>query len=169
MSGNQYGFIPQKSTIDANMAVKGFVEPALSAGDIVVLINLDVKDAFNAAFWPSILNGLKDYNCSKNFYNLFKSYFSPISAVISANNIVIHKKVTKGAPQGSCSGPGYWNIPYNSILNSPFMKHTKVLPFADHLLLALRSSTTKAAENISSIEMTNITAWAKNNKIKFND
>jgi hypothetical protein len=72
------------------MAFKGFVEPALVAGYIVVLINLDVKDAFNAAFWPSILNGLKDYNCSKNVYNLSKIYFSDRSAVISSNNIVIH-------------------------------------------------------------------------------
>jgi hypothetical protein len=60
MSENQYGFMPQKSTLDAAMAVKGFVEPALAVGDIVVLISLDVKGAFNAAFWPSILNGLKD-------------------------------------------------------------------------------------------------------------
>jgi hypothetical protein len=83
------------------MAVKGFVHPALAAGDIVVLISLDVKGAFDAAFWPSILNCLKDYNCSKNLYNLSKSYFSGRSAVISSKNIVIHKTVTKGAPQGS--------------------------------------------------------------------
>jgi hypothetical protein len=81
------------------MAFKGFVEPALSAGDIVVLISLGVKDPFYAAFWPSILNGLKDYSCSKNFYNLSKSYFSDRSAVISSNNIIIHKKFTNGAPQ----------------------------------------------------------------------
>ena len=89
MSRNQYGFMPQKSTVDDAMAVKGFVEPALAAGDIVVLISLDVKGAFDAAFWPSILNGLKDYNCSKNLYNLSKSYFSDRCAVISSNNIVI--------------------------------------------------------------------------------
>jgi hypothetical protein len=49
------------------------------------------------------------------------------------------------------------------------MKHTKVVAFADDLLLAIRSSTTRAAENISNIEMTKITAWAKNNKIRFNE
>jgi hypothetical protein len=75
MSGNQHSFMPLKSTIVANMAVKGFVEPALAAGDIVFLINLDVKDAFKAAFLPSILNDLKDYNCSKNLYNLSKKLF----------------------------------------------------------------------------------------------
>ena len=98
MSGNQYGFMPQKSSIDAAMAVKEFVESALVAGDIVVLISLDVVGAFNAAFWPSILNGLKDYSCPKNLYNLSESYFSDRSAIISSNNIVLHKTVTKGAP-----------------------------------------------------------------------
>ena len=165
MSGKQYGFIPQKSTIDAGMAVKEFVESALVAGDIVVLISLDVEGAFNAAFWPSILNVLKDYSCPKNLYNLSKSYFSDRSAIISSNNIVLHKTVTKGAPQGSCCGPGYWNIQYNSLLNTPFLKHT----FADDLIPAIRNSTTRAAENIANVEMTKISAWAKNNKIKFNE
>jgi hypothetical protein len=49
------------------------------------------------------------------------------------------------------------------------LKHTKVVAFADDLLLAIRSSITMAAENISNIEMNKITAWAKNNNIKFNE
>jgi hypothetical protein len=44
--------MPQKSTIDANMAVKEFVEPALAAGDIVVLINPDVKTSLSLLFCP---------------------------------------------------------------------------------------------------------------------
>jgi hypothetical protein len=88
--------MPQKSTTDAVMAVKGFVEKALAAGDIIALISLDVKGAFDAVWWPSILNGLKEYNCSKNLYNLSKSYFSDRSAIISSNNIVLQKTVTKG-------------------------------------------------------------------------
>jgi len=63
MNKNQFGFTPQKSTTDAAMAVKGFVEEGLSAGEIIVLISLNVKGAFDAAWWPSILNGLKAYNC----------------------------------------------------------------------------------------------------------
>jgi hypothetical protein len=82
---------------------------------------------------------------------------------------VLRKTVTKGAPQGSCSCPGYWNIQYNSLPNTPFMKHIKVGAFADDLILAIRSSTTRAAENISNIEMYKITTWAKNNKISFNE
>ena len=107
MNNNQYGFTPQRSTTDAAMAVKGFVEEGLETGEIIVLISLDVKGAFDAARWPSILNGLKAYNCPKNLYNLSKSYFSQRSAVLSFNNVSIQRTVTKGTPQGSCWGPGY--------------------------------------------------------------
>jgi hypothetical protein len=82
---------------------------------------------------------------------------------------VLHKTVTYGTPHGSYSGLGYLNIQYNSLLNTPFMKHTKVVAFADDLILAIRSSSTMGAENKANIEITKIIAWAQNNKISFNE
>jgi len=169
MNKNQYGFTPQRSTTDATMAVKGFVEEGLAAGEIRVLISLDVKGAFDAARWPSILNGLKAYNCPKILYNLSKSYFGQRSAVLSFNNVSIKRKVTKGSPQGSYCGPRYWNILYNSLLNIQFTKSSKAVAFADDLILAVRKETIRAAENISNFEMSKITAWSRNNKINFNE
>ena len=49
MNKNQYGFTPQRNTTDAAMAVKEFVEEGLAAEEIIVLISLDVKGAFDAA------------------------------------------------------------------------------------------------------------------------
>ena len=69
----------------------------------------------------------------------------------------------------SCCGPGYWNIQYNSLLNLQFTKSTKAVAFADDLIIAIRSETIRAAENISNIEISKITKWAKNNKINFNE
>jgi len=49
MNKNQYGFKPQKRITDAAMAVKEFVQEGLAAGEIIVLIILDVKGSFDAA------------------------------------------------------------------------------------------------------------------------
>jgi len=106
MNKNQFGFTPQRSTTNAAMAVKRFIEEGLSAGEIIVLISLDVKGAFDAAWWPSILNGLKDYNCPKNLYKLSKIYFSQRTAVFLLNNVSMQRTITKGTPQGSYCGPG---------------------------------------------------------------
>jgi len=54
MNNNQFGFTPQRCNIDAAMALKNFVI-GLAAGDVTVLISLDIKGAFDAAWWPAIL------------------------------------------------------------------------------------------------------------------
>jgi hypothetical protein len=72
-------------------------------------------------------------------------------------------------PQGSCCGPGYWNIQYNSLLNLNFAKWTKVIAFADDLLIVVKAATIAEVENFTNIEMTKIIKWSKENKLKFND
>jgi len=49
MNKNQYGFTPQKSTNDAAITVKNVVTDGLAAGDVLVIVSLDVKGAFDAA------------------------------------------------------------------------------------------------------------------------
>ena len=58
LNKNQYGFIPQTSTIDAIMAVKEFVLEGFSKGEITVTVSLDVEGAFNSAWAPSVLKNL---------------------------------------------------------------------------------------------------------------
>jgi hypothetical protein len=55
MNNKQYGFTPQRSTINAAVAVQDFVEEGLNSGDVLVIVSLDVKGAFDAVWWPSIL------------------------------------------------------------------------------------------------------------------
>jgi len=50
MNENQYGFRPQKCTIDVAMAIKDFVQKGLAAGEVIALISLDVQGAFDAAW-----------------------------------------------------------------------------------------------------------------------
>jgi len=49
------------------------------------------------------------------------------------------------------------------------MHRTKTTAFADDLILATRGSTVIEAENMANIELTKISAWAKDNKIHFNE
>jgi hypothetical protein len=72
MNTNQYGFTPQKGTIDAAMEVKDIVMEGLAVGEVIMLVSLDVKGAFDAAWWPSILNGLRACGCPRNLYDVTK-------------------------------------------------------------------------------------------------
>jgi len=65
LNGNQYGFLPQKITVDAAMVTEGFVWENLQQRNYVVMVSLDVRGAFDAAWWPSILSSLRDLRCPK--------------------------------------------------------------------------------------------------------
>jgi len=169
MNSNQFGFTPQKSTTDAIMAVKNVITEGLEAGDVFVLVSLDVKGAFDSAWWPAILNGLRAYECPNNLYKLARSYFTQRSASLSTNNYRFQKEVSKGCPQGSCCGPGFWNIQYNTILNLNFTRRTTAIAFADDLLLITRGESVREAENFANIEISKINLWSKSNKIDFNE
>jgi len=49
---NQYGFIPQKGTVDAAMCVKTFIEESLRLKQCFFIVSFDVTGAFEAAWWP---------------------------------------------------------------------------------------------------------------------
>ena len=169
LTDKQFGFTPQKSTTDAAMEAKQFIEPVLEKRGLVIMTSLDVKGAFDAAWWPGILQGLKDLRCPRNLYNLSKGYFSDRTAVMNSNSITIGRRVTKGCPQGSCCGPGYWNILYNSMLSLELTSHSKAIAFADDLIILTRGETVVEAENYMNLEMRKIQDWAQNNKLKFNE
>jgi hypothetical protein len=102
---------------------------------------------FDSACWPSILRNLKELKCPKKLFNLSRSYFSNRTASLCGNTMKIEKPVTMGCPQISCRGPGFWNIFYNSLLNMDSTHRTRVIAFADGLLVLTRGKCTLDAEN----------------------
>ena len=169
LSNNQYGFTPQRGTIDAAMTLKDFVQQALSQKHIVLMTSLDVKGAFDAAWWPSILFNLKSLKCPKNLFKLAESYFSNRSATLILNTYKAEKQVSKGCPQGSCSGLGFWNILYDTLLKLEFSNRTKVIAFAGDFIVLTKGAQIKEVENYANQDLKMIEKWAKENKIQFND
>ena len=133
------------------------------------MTSLDVKGAFNAVWWPSVLKGLKDAECPRNLYYLSQGYFSQRTAVMTTNNFSLERRVTIGCPHGSCCGPGFWNLLYNSIFKLEFTRQTKVIPFADDLMILTKGESIVEAEKYMNLELRKISDWAQKNKLKFNE
>lgn len=165
---NQYGFRPQTSTVDAITKVTDTLEGSLQRNESVAMISLDVEGAFDGAWWPGILNALKDFRCPKNLYELTRSYLSARQCSITENDIYIEREPSKGCPQGSCCGPGLWNIYYNSLLNMDYNETTEIVAYADDILVLVRGTSTLEIENKANIELRKVSKWAENNKIRFN-
>jgi len=48
------------------MEAKKFIQPLLENRGVALMTSLDVTGAIDAAFWPSILHGLKELSCTRN-------------------------------------------------------------------------------------------------------
>ena len=58
---------------------------------------------------------------------------------------------------------------YNSLLNLKFSSRTKVIAFADDLILLTRGACKMETENYANQDLKKIERWAAANKIKFNE
>jgi len=67
MNQDQFGFTPKKNAIDAALAVKEYIEEGLRERHITIFVSIDVKGAFDAAWWPNILKTYKNFNVRKNY------------------------------------------------------------------------------------------------------
>jgi len=169
LNDNQYGFTPQKSTKDAAMEARQYIEPQLERGRVVIMASLDVRGSFDSACWPAILKGLRDAKCPQNLYHLAQDYLKERKSVITINSFNIEKSITKGCPQASCCGPGFWNIQYNPLLNLKYTNHSKVVAVADDLIIMIKAESIGEAENIANVELNKITEWTTDNKIRYNE
>jgi len=133
------------------------------------MVSLDVQGAFDLAWWPAILQRLREAKCPRKLYYLVQDYLKKREAFITINGYNMRKNITKGFAQGSCCGPILWNIQYDTVLNLKFTDYTRVVAFADDLILIIRADSISEAENIANVEMGKINMWTENNKTKFNE
>ena len=81
----------------------------------------------------------------------------------------IEKPVTMGYIKVSCSGPGFWNILYISLLNMDFTHRTSVTAFADDLLVLTRGKCALDAEKCANRDLKETEHLARENKVYFNE
>ena len=77
------------------MEVKEFAEEGKRQGLITIVVSLDVKEAFDAAWWLGILKTLQEFIFPRNLYYLTKSYLSERSAVMTTNTSHVVRDVSK--------------------------------------------------------------------------
>lgn len=98
LNSNQYGFILQKSMVDAALAAKRYAHSHIQQRNFVIMVSLDVLGAFDATWWPSILCNLCARSCPGNLYNLTRTYFSNRGVILHANTHSVKRKVSMGCP-----------------------------------------------------------------------
>ncbi|XP_060801139.1 uncharacterized protein LOC132901923 [Amyelois transitella] len=165
LSDRQYGFREQVSTTDALDKALEVVKRAKSKGQQVVAVSLDIKAAFDNAWWPALFARLKHIKCPSNIYRLVLDYVSDRTVTLDYANSTASKTMTKGCVQGSACGPVFWNLILDELLTLPLPKGAHIQAFADDVLLVVEGAERKDVEATTSICLDDINSWGERVKL----
>lgn len=174
MSKRQNGFTAGKSTMDAIQWV--ITKAKNSERKYVLLIALDIKGAFDNAWWPSIARFLRQHRCPVNLYRLLASFFKDRRCRYTFNGVTVEKEVQRGCPQGSKAGPKCWNMIHDDLLQIKFRDHItgiqedqiEAIAYADDTAIKIEADSRRELERLANQVLEIVSSWVTKHKLSFN-
>lgn len=150
LSKNQFGFTPGKSTSDALLEVRKFVERALENRNAVIAVSLDIVNAFNTIPWRHIIQALINKGFPNYICALISNYLTERKIEYTvAGGEKRQRIVEAGVPQGSILGALLWNMAYNAVIALEPLPGCKILGYADDTLILASGRTSVEATRMA--------------------
>ncbi|GBN96149.1 Putative protein in type-1 retrotransposable element R1DM [Araneus ventricosus] len=165
---NQHGFRNGKSCETANFELKRSIQKAMMHKFKVCLISLDVAGAFDNVWRQSILEQLILAECPQNIFNLVKDYFKDRSVLFQLGQKQWTFEAQRGVPQGSCSGPLFWNLVAGTALGLVLPSGCQIQAFADDLIIVIRGESKEILTSRCNEAISKIVDWGSAHKLQFN-
>ncbi|CAK1549485.1 unnamed protein product [Leptosia nina] len=168
LSQNQYGFTEQTGTTQAIQSALDAINMAKLNKQLVIAVSLDIKAAFDNAWWPAVFEGLRQVQCPRNIFNTLYSYLSHRAVTLHLGNTTLTHSTEKGCIQGSACGPILWNIIINDLLtNIALPLGCTIQAYADDVLLIVSAKDLSTLELTTNTALENIRRWGNSVKLKF--
>lgn len=171
LSKRQYGFRPGRSTLGALDEVMESVHTAQLGNHfsrrIVLLVTLDVRNAFNSARWKDIFKALEmRFRIPAYLRRLIRSYLHNRVLMYDTASGPYHRQITAGAAQGSVLGPELWNAMYDEILAIDMPDDTYLVGYADDIAgIVVARDTDEAQRKLNQI-MIRIQTWMSDHGLR---
>ena len=163
----QFGFKAQKSTINALYTAIDHIKSALNNKKMVIAVSLDIKAAFDNAWWPALLNRLNKIKCPSNIYRLIKNYLNNRVVNLNFAEASASKTMTRGCIQGSVCGPVFWNLILDELLERDLPEGCHIQAFADDVLLVVEAHNVADLQDAANNAIIKIIEWGKCVKLDF--
>lgn len=154
----QFGFHARRSNIGANLPVKSITEEAVSRGEVILVILLDIANAFNSLPWDSIKRAFNYHWVPRYLRRILDDYLNNRGVIYLYRYGIRRKEVTCDVPQGLVLGPLVWNIAYDLVLSCANLQGIKVLCYADDTLVLARGITFRDASILTFAGVAHIVA-----------
>lgn len=164
LSLKQFGFRTGRSTADAVQevceAVRRAEDQNTHSRRVVLLVTLDVRNAFNSARWVDMLNSLgRDFTVPPYLLRVIDDYFKNRYLLYETKEGWQRTAVTAGVAQGSILGPDLWNAAYDSLLRLEMPDETSLVGYADDVAALVAARNVEHAQIKLDRTMRSITTW----------
>ncbi|KAL0274504.1 UNVERIFIED_CONTAM: hypothetical protein PYX00_002606 [Menopon gallinae] len=160
----QYGFRIGKSTVDAIMSAVRYVSECPEK--YVCGLFLDIKGAFDHAWWPTILRRLKESHAPNNLQRVIHNYFKERRTYITGRNFEKARTAERGCPQGSVLGPTFWGIIMDTFLGLNFPFPTRAIAYADDGLVIFSGRSRAELDSRARVIGATLDTWAGSQKLE---
>lgn len=169
LSEEQYGFRHGRSTL---MAIERIISVAeaerqktLKTRGAVLVILLDISNAFNSMPWKTIKDALRKKGISPYLRRVIENYLS--ERTITWGTEGKEKPMTVGVPQGSVLGPVLWNIAYDGVLHlEDLPPGTLTVAYADDLAVVVRGQTASDLEHRAEVALMRVSRWLEQHQLR---
>jgi hypothetical protein len=165
---SQHGFRVSRSTESAGSTLVNLIEGNLKKKLTTCCAFLDIKSAFDAAWQPTILNGLPEKGCPLYLIKIISSFLHSRKAELSCADTTLLTTVDLGCPQGSILSPFLWNVLVDSLLDAHFPFAYRVIAYADDLVLCAWHYDPETARRILQYSIDHAISWGAAAKLAFN-
>ena len=166
-SQRQFGFREQTSTSDALHTMIDVITEAKAKKMQVAGISLDIKGAFDNAWWPLLMERLRQTKCPKNIFRTLISYHQDRQVKFTVGDDTVIKSTSKGCVQGSVCGPTFWNIIIDELLDTQLPDGCHIQAFADDVMLIVTGKTSAEVIASGNSALDIIFSWGRQSKLTF--
>ena len=163
----QSGFRSMHSTETALINVTEKWLKEIDNGNIVGIVMIDLKKAFDTIDHSILLEKLEMHGFDHSTLKWFKNYFEDRRQFTSVNGYISDERtLTCGVPQGSLLGPLLFTLFVNDMPN--YVKSCEVSLYADDTCLFTSSNDPRQVEKKLNEDISNLSLWLKQNKLLVN-
>lgn len=166
LSENQYGFRCNRSAEEALLNITDILRKILTMKQYAILTSLDIKGAFDNAWWPMILYQLRKRNVSESIYGLIKSYLSERTVEVRYMGETSNRGTNKGCIQGSVLGPLFWSLIIDPILRLRLPSNCHIMAYADDITIVVSDANPELAIKQTQRILNKVMNWSKENKLE---